>query len=64
MFSEAFILENRKMVYIRPEDLCDIILDNLGKWNTKDLIKENVSKIKGYLKKERFDKLESEFGLK
>ncbi len=52
------------MVYIRPEDLCDIILDNLCKWNTKDLIKENVSKIKGYLKKERFDKLESEFGLK
>jgi hypothetical protein len=52
-----------KKIYVRPEDLCDIILDNLSKWNTKDLIKENVSKIKGYLKKERFDKLESEFGL-
>ena len=54
---------NKRMVYVRPEDLCDLILDNLNKWNTKELVKENVSKIKGYLKKERFDKLESEFGL-
>jgi hypothetical protein len=52
-----------KKIYVRPEDLCDIILDNLNKWNTKELVKENVSKIKGYLKKERFDKLELEFGL-
>ena len=52
-----------KKVYIRPEDLCDLILDNLDKWNTKILIKQNVSKIKGYLKKERFDKLQTEFGL-
>lgn len=56
-------MENNKKIYVRPEDLCDIILDNLGKWNTRDLIKENITKIKSYLKKERFDKLESEFGL-
>ncbi len=54
---------NKRMVYVRPEDLCDLILDNLNKWNTKDLIKENITKIKCYLKKERFDKLELEFGL-
>jgi hypothetical protein len=56
-------MENKKIIYVRPEDLCDLILDNLSQWNTKDLIKENVTKIKSYLKKERFDKLESEFGL-
>jgi hypothetical protein len=56
-------MENKKMIYVRPEDLCDLILDNLHRWNTRDIIKEKVSKIKGYLKKERFDKLESEFGL-
>lgn len=56
-------MESNKKIYIRPEDLCDIVLGNLDKWNTRDLIKENITKIKSYLKKERFDKLEIEFGL-
>lgn len=56
-------MENNKKIYVRPEDICDLILDNLHKWNTRDAIKQNVSKIKSYLKKERFDKLQSEFGL-
>jgi hypothetical protein len=55
-------MENKKL-YIRPEDICDLILDNLHKWNTRETIKQNISKIKCYLKKERFDKLESEFDL-
>ena len=55
--------KKNKLMNIRPEDICDLILDNLHKWNTRDLIKQNISKIKSYLKKERFDKLESEFGL-
>lgn len=55
-------MDNKK-IYIRPEDLCDLILDNLSKWNTRDIIKQNITKIKSYLKKERFDKLRSEFGL-
>lgn len=51
---------NQKKMYVRPEDVCDLILANLSDWNTRDKIKDNVFKIKSYFKKERIDKLQIE----
>lgn len=53
----------KKQVYIRPEDVCELILDKLDTWKSKTVIKSNISKILWYLKHERFDKLQSEFDL-
>ena len=55
--------QNKKRVYIRPEDITSIILKNLSEWNTREKIRENIRKIHSYLKNERLDKLQSEFGL-
>ena len=52
-----------KKVYVRPEDITSIILENLSEWNTREKIQENIRKIHSYLKNERLDKLQSEFGL-
>lgn len=54
---------NKKKVYIRPEDICELIIDQIDNWKSKDVIKNNVSKILWYLKHEKFDKLQSEFNL-
>ena len=55
--------QNKKKVYVRPEDITSIILKNLPEWNTREKIQENIRKIHSYLKNERLDKLQSEFGL-
>jgi hypothetical protein len=55
--------QNQKKIYIRPEDVTTLILQNLPNWNTREKIKENIEKIHQYLKGERIDRLESEFGL-
>lgn len=52
-----------KKIYIRPEDVCELILDKLSTWKTQEVIKENIAKILWYLKNEKFDKLQTEFGL-
>jgi len=57
-------MNNEKKVYVRPEDITSIILINLPKWNTREKIQENIDKIHNYLRNERLDKLQSEFGLK
>lgn len=54
---------NKPKVYVRPEDITNIILANLSKWNTREKIQENITKIHCYLRNERMDKLQSEFGL-
>lgn len=55
-------MENKK-IYVRPEDICELIIDKIPKWKKPDIIKNNVIKILWYLKHEKFDKLQSEFGL-
>lgn len=52
-----------KKVFVRPEDVCELILNQLPKWKTRAVIKNNVSRILWYLKEEKFDKLQSEFDL-
>lgn len=52
-----------KKIYVRPEDITTIILQNIDKWNTREKIAKNIQKIHKYLKNERIDKLRSEFGL-
>lgn len=55
--------ENKRKVYIRPEDVCELILDKISTWKTPEVIKDNIAKILWYLKNEKFDKLQSEFGI-
>jgi len=52
-----------RKIYIRPEDICELILEKLDEWKSKAVIKNNVAKILWYLKDEKFDKLEDEFEL-
>lgn len=52
-----------KKIYIRPEDICELILDKLTTWSSLEKIKENITKILWYLKTEKFEKLEIEFGI-
>ena len=53
----------KKPVYIRPEDVCELIINRIPKWKKPDVIKSNVKKILWYLKHKKFDKLDEEFGL-
>jgi len=53
-----------KRVYIRPEDTLELILDKIEyKWKTVEEIEKNIQQMLCYFKSEKFDKLQSEFGL-
>ena len=53
-----------KKVYIRPEDLLELILDKMQyNWKTVEDIEKNIEQMLGYFKSEKFGKLQSEFGL-
>ena len=54
---------DEKKICVRPEDVCELILDKLSTWKTHEIIKSNITKILWYLKHEKFDKLQSEFNL-
>jgi len=54
---------NEKKVYIRPEDVLELILDKIEyKWKTTEEIENNIQAMLGYFKAEKFDKLQNEFG--
>lgn len=57
-------MENKK-VYVRPEDICELILTKTEnkEWITISQVKTNIIKILSYFKEEKFDKLQNEFGL-
>jgi len=56
--------ENKKRVYIRPEDIIELILKRINThWKTIDDIEENLMKMLMYFKNEKYDKLEKEFDL-
>lgn len=56
--------ENVRKVYIRPEDILELILENIEyRWDTIGDIEKNIEKMLGYFKTEKFDKLHNEFGL-
>jgi len=55
--------ENEKKIYIRPEDTLELILEKIdGKWKSVEEIEENIQRMLGYFKAEKFDKLQNEFG--
>ena len=56
-------LDNKKNVYIRPEDTLEFIYEMSGKWKDIDQMKEDLRKIIRYFKQEKFDKLYEEFKL-
>jgi len=54
---------DEKKMYIRPEDTLELILDKIDyNWKTVEEIEENIQRMLGYFKAEKFDKLQNEFG--
>ena len=54
---------NEKRVYIRPEDVLELLLNKIKIWRTIDEIEENITKMLLYFKDEKFDRLIDEFDL-
>lgn len=50
-----------KKIYIRPEDVAELIYDLAGKCNDIEKLKEQIKRIIWYLKNEKFDRLQEEF---
>jgi hypothetical protein len=56
-------MDNKNRVYIRPEDVLELLLDKIEIWKTIDAIEENLTKMLLYFKEEKFDRLAEEFDL-
>ena len=56
-------MKNKKKVYIRPEDVLELLLDKIKIWKEVDIIEENLQKMLWYFKDEKFDRLADEFDL-
>jgi len=54
---------NDKKVYIRPEDVLELLLDKIKVWKEVDVIEENITKMLCYFKDEKFDRLAEEFDI-
>jgi len=54
---------NKKKVYIRPEDVVELIKEIIKKCKTLDELKEHLNKINWYLKHEKFEKLREVFDI-
>lgn len=58
---------DKKRIYIRPEDTLEFIYELSDKWkNTQDSIesmKNDLRTMIRYFKEEKFDKLQEEFGI-
>ena len=52
-----------KKVYIRPEDILELLLNKVKVWKKLDIIEENIQKMLWYFKEEKFEKLAEEFDL-
>jgi len=51
----------QKKVYIRPEDVAELIYELANKHNDIDKLKTQIERIIWYLKNEKFDRLHEEF---
>ena len=52
---------NKKNVYIRPEDTLEFIYEMSDKWKDINQMKEDLRKMIRYFKQEKFDKLYEEY---
>ena len=55
--------ENKKKVYIRPEDVVELVKEVMKKCSNLDELKEHLNKMNWYLKHEKFDKLREVFDI-
>ena len=58
-------VNNKKKVYIRPEDALEFVYEISDKWKDKkdpiDCMKSDLRTMIRYFKEEKFDKLQDEF---
>lgn len=57
-------MSEKKVVYIRPEDVLRLMLKKIRDWKTIDKTEDNIKKILLYFEEERYEQLEEEFNLK
>ena len=59
----VMMAENKKIVYIRPEDIVEFVKELTKKCKNMDELREHLNKMNWYLKHKKFEKLQQEFGV-
>lgn len=54
---------NKKKIYVRPEDVLELLLNKIRKCKTKEQIEESIVKMLQYFKTEKYNRLIEEFDL-
>ena len=55
--------KNGKKVYVRPEDVAELIYEVSKKVDSLEKLRAQIERILWYLKNEKFDKLQAEFNI-